>query len=193
MLFYSLDIETTGLDFEKDQILEIAIIEADTTDFKEKRSLCLRIIHDRIRGQMPALLMNHELVKKIYMRTPEEGVKYVKPEEVSEEIMNFFTDSLLDTHTFAGKNIASFDIPFLRAKGYLDELLKIHRRYLDPSILYWNPKEDTSLPNLETCKKRAGFRYPKVLHSALDDARDVIGLLGSYFLTNEKFYLNNKR
>lgn len=183
MLFYSLDIETTGLDFEKDQILEIAIIEADTADFKEKRSLCLRLIHDRIRGQIPALLMNHELVKKIYMRTPEEGVKYVKPEKVSEEIMNFFPDSLLATHTFAGKNLASFDIPFLRAKGYLDEMLKIHRRYLDPSILYWNPNEDESLPNLETCKKRAGFKNPRVVHSALDDARDIVNLLGFHFLS----------
>lgn len=181
MLFYSLDIETTGLDFENDQILEIAIIEVDSFDFSEKRSLCLRIVHDRIRGQMPALIMNQELIKKIYMRTPEEGVKYVKPGEVSEEIMNFFPDSLLDTHTFAGKNIASFDIPFLRAKGYLDDMLKIHRRYLDPSILYWDPNTDDSLPNLELCKKRAGYKH-NVNHTAIEDARDVVNLIRSYFL-----------
>lgn len=187
MLFYSLDIETTGLDFENDQILEIAIIEVDSFDFSEKRSLCLRIVHDRIRGQMPALIMNQVLIKKIYMRTPEEGVKYVKPGEVSEEIMNFFPDSLLDTHTFAGKNIASFDIPFLRAKGYLDDMLKIHRRYLDPSILYWDPKTDDSLPNLELCKKRAGYK-PTVNHTALEDARDVVNLIRSYFL----FYRSQK-
>lgn len=187
MLLYSLDIETTGLDFENDQILEIAIIEVDSFDFSEKRSLCLRIVHDRIRGQMPALIMNQELIKKIYMRTPEEGVKYVKPGEVSEEIMNFFPDSLLDTHTFAGKNIASFDIPFLRAKGYLDDMLKIHRRYLDPSILYWDPNTDDSLPNLGLCKKRAGYK-PTVNHTALEDARDVVNLIRSYFL----FYRSQK-
>jgi hypothetical protein len=75
----------------------------------------------------------------------------------------------------AGKNVGSFDIPFLQAKSMIPSEVRIRHRVLDPAILY-SQEGDTALPDLKTCKERAGFG-DVVSHDALDDALDVIRLL----------------
>lgn len=78
--------------------------------------------------------------------------------------------------SMAGKNFGTFDRPFLnRLKGYKG-FIKMNQRILDPAILYVDWKEDTTLPNLKTCKERAGIDGI-VTHKAVEDAWDVIEIL----------------
>jgi hypothetical protein len=53
-------------------------------------------------------------------------------------------------------------------------------RCLDPAILYFDPLLDSQLPDLKTCKERAGVPNP-VSHEALADAMDVVHLLRKHF------------
>jgi hypothetical protein len=78
----------------------------------------------------------------------------------------------------AGKNVAGFDIPFLKQiKGLFP---KFHHRVIDPGMMYFNPCIDEIPPDLKECKKRANL--PEVVsHEALDDAWDVIQLLRNKF------------
>jgi DNA polymerase III epsilon subunit-like protein len=75
----------------------------------------------------------------------------------------------------AGKNFASFDLLFLRQDNSFDYYIKYRHRFLDPAILYWRPGDDT-LPDTETCMKRAGIEG-KVAHDAIEDAIVVVKLI----------------
>ena len=57
------------------------------------------------------------------------------------------------------------------------EFIRVGHRVLDPSILYWNPFEDSTLPDLKTCKERVKMDTTEVAHTSLEDAWDVILLL----------------
>ena len=57
--------------------------------------------------------------------------------------------------TVAGKNAASFDIPFLKEQYGRDYGLKFRHRVLDPTSMYVQPDDDAP-PSLNTCLKRAG-------------------------------------
>ena len=78
--------------------------------------------------------------------------------------------------TVAGKNFATFDKLFLEKLPRWKQLIKVRQRIMDPAILFLDWEQDESLPNLATCKKRAGFQEI-VTHNAVEDAWDVIQLL----------------
>lgn len=79
--------------------------------------------------------------------------------------------------TVAGKNVASFDMPFLRqCIPNWNTHFSIKQRVLDPGILYLRPTEDQEVPDQSECLKRAGLPS-HVSHDAVDDARQVIQLL----------------
>ena len=73
----------------------------------------------------------------------------------------------------AGKNLAMFDLPFLR-KHNID--MNGRHRLIDPSILYADWDKDEALPDLKTCLERAGLN-PVVSHTAVDDALQVANLI----------------
>lgn len=75
----------------------------------------------------------------------------------------------------AGKNVAGFDLPFLRAQCQFDRF-RIHHRVLDPAMMYFNPAQDDVPPDLKTCLQRAGLP-PLVTHKAIDDALQVVQLV----------------
>ena len=152
MIFYSLDIETTGLNPETDQILEIAILEVDSTDFSILRTLHMYVRHDRIEGSPYAIKMNSDIMNKIYNNSDEEN-------------------------TYYSENVSTFDIPFL--KKYCPRL-EYHHRSIDPTILFFDPQVDVTLPDLSKCKVRAGLS-PNVSHTAIDDAKDIVDLLKFYY------------
>ena len=84
------------------------------------------------------------------------------------------------TINVAGKNFATFDKLFLEQLPWWKKLIKIRQRILDPAILMTDWKNDTSLPNLTTCKERANIDGV-VTHNALEDAWDVIQILRKFY------------
>lgn len=81
----------------------------------------------------------------------------------------------------AGKNVAGFDLPFLRSRIPGWEHLRISHRVLDPAMLYFDPSEDLVPPNLHDCLVRSGMGsrhdHSLVAHEAIADALQVIQLL----------------
>ena len=175
MIFYSLDIETTGVNPETDQILEVAILEVDSTDFSILRTLHFYVRNERLEGSPYAINMNKDIIDKIVSGE----VDSYFPSNVSKLVLDFLPDSKV---TFAGKNVTTFDIPFL--KKYVPEL-QYHHRSIDPTILFFDPQVDITLPDLSKCKVRAGLS-PNVSHTAIDDAKDIVDLLKFYYGNTSK-------
>jgi hypothetical protein len=84
------------------------------------------------------------------------------------------------TINVAGKNFGTFDKLFLQELPWWQKLIRTRQRVLDPAILMVDWANDTSLPNLETCKFRAGVQGI-VTHNALEDAWDVIEVLRKFY------------
>lgn len=169
MKYISLDIETTGLDPVRCQVLEIALVWEDTDDIRpieELPSFHCYVDHPEIRGNAYALQMNQKILQEIA------AGKGVAAGNVSGLIQDFLTTvSGSDTLrlTVAGKNVAGFDLPFLRNGGLLQFDRFLHR-VIDPGSVFvdWSKK---CLPSLGDLTGR------KVAHTALEDARDVIRIL----------------
>lgn len=78
--------------------------------------------------------------------------------------------------TVAGKNFSTFDKRFLERIPRWKQAIKFRQRVIDPAVLFVDWKNDSSLPGLEDCKKRASVEGA-VTHNALEDAWDVIQVL----------------
>lgn len=205
--FASIDIETTGLDINIDQILEVAIILCPMKHIElidNLPQLRIRIKHDIIHSSsMYALSLHKELFEDInktkaifniddwkYKGYPvakniEETIKFNRDDFlflVRGFLINTFGDNKV---TLAGKNIG-FDKKFLDRDFNFTKECNIHYRSLDPGILYFDPKIDTEIPSTEECLKRTGINK-KVSHGALEDAKDVINLLQyKWFIQSKK-------
>lgn len=179
MKFISIDIETTGLNPEQHQILEFGAIAADIGDhtpFNELPTFHRYIIHDSIVGQPYALQMNADILKRIALKTP--GYKYCEPKDLMSEFRDWLSGigyAANGSLSAAGKNFASFDLQFINKLQPEAHGIRFKHRVLDPAILYYQPG-DKALPNLKTCKERAGITGD-VTHNALDDALDVVKLI----------------
>ena len=84
------------------------------------------------------------------------------------------------TLNVAGKNFGTFDKLFLQELPWWQKLIRTRQRVLDPAILMVDWVNDTSLPNLDTCKFRADIQGV-VTHNALEDAWDVIEVLRKFY------------
>lgn len=84
------------------------------------------------------------------------------------------------TINVAGKNFGTFDKLFLVELPWWQKLIRTRQRVLDPAILMVDWVNDTSLPNLDTCKFRADIQGV-VTHNALEDAWDVIEVLRKFY------------
>lgn len=78
--------------------------------------------------------------------------------------------------TVAGKNVAGFDLRFLKTKIKDWEQIFFLSRTFDPAVLYLDYKKDTELPDLKTCMERANIAG-EVAHTALEDALTVVKLI----------------
>jgi hypothetical protein len=68
MLYVSIDIETSGLNPKKDQILSFGAIIEDTSkslSFEDCPKFYATVIHRNIKGSPKALLMNMDVIKNI--------------------------------------------------------------------------------------------------------------------------------
>ena len=207
MKYLSIDIETTGLDPLTCDVLEIGAILEDTENPAGRENLPTfhkYLWRDVYRGEPYALAMNaHIFQKMLELKKTTDVDAYheihgllIRPDQLWDHFgWWLYSNRKLwagtkfddDRHFFisetprlvaAGKNVAGFDIPFLKQiKGNFP---RFHHRVIDPGMMYFDPRNDNVPPDLKECKKRA--RLPEhVSHEALDDAWDVIQLVREKF------------
>lgn len=175
MIYISLDIETTGLNPERDQILQIAMVREDTSENPMPRvedlpTFCCFVKHDRIEGDPYALAMNGWIIEALVTKYPTKHPVYDQEEMLSSALLwldKFCPDQRL---TAAGKNVAGFDMPFLPR----DIRRRFRHRVIDVGsvMIDWHRSEVPSLGDLKRMHNMGD-----VSHDALEDARDVIRLL----------------
>jgi len=190
MKYLSLDIETTGLHPAQDQILQFGAIIEDTNDVKFYDKLPkfeFVFLHDRITGSPFAINMTQAIIRHSAAGVPMTDITpcHTSIHGYPNEFIPMFTGWLAsnglgaDKINVAGKNVAGFDLLFLKQiPGWSD--IKIRHRVIDPAVLYVKWNEDDSTPDLSTCLSRAGFA-PEVAHDALEDAWDVIRVLRRFY------------
>jgi len=177
MKYLSIDLETTGLDPDKDQILSIALVweTGDNTPVADLPSKHWYLDHERLSGHCYALNMNHEIIQALVTKQLPPETDLISPTELNHAILSWLDElepDRPDPIILAGKNVAGFEVPFLRAANVSRFW---HYRMLDPGSMYVEAS-DSAMPSLKQCIKRAGldpFQYGKE-HDALRDARMVI-------------------
>lgn len=186
MKYISIDIETTGLNTQLHDVLEVGAIIEDTLN-PLPREKCptfhAYMWKENYVGEAIALAMNSRILQRIHDLKKAGDTNLLLTELTFGMKFKAFlhaNSSPTEAWTVAGKNVMSFDIPFLRRLPYWEDV-RFRHRALDPTIKYVNWTADTQPPDLTTCKKRAGL--PElVTHEALDDAWDVISLLRQNYL-----------
>lgn len=196
------DLETTGLDRELDQILEVGMVIDDLANQQPIDTLPTfrRVIRrERYTGQPYALAMHAGLLRAAAgVTSPALPIGTL----INERSLATDAEDWLDDHwkggqriTVGGKNVAGFDMPFLgmlpgfardgsrlRIGGY-----SLGARTVDPAVLFVRPG-DAHLPDLDECCRRAGLPG-RTDHTAVGDCLLVAALvrasgLGKAFVTN---------
>lgn len=203
MIYCSIDIETTGLDIENCDVIEFAAVIDDLTNQKPLEELPkfhTYIAKRSYKGEPYALSMHPNILRKIALADfktidqegywiSEENERYMAIDQLPIYFKYFLESHLPESLVLreenklskikklniAGKNVASFDIPFLKAKIKNWNGVSFSSRCIDPAILYFQPG-DLNLPDSKTCMERAGIAG-EVAHTALEDALVVVQLL----------------
>ena len=192
MKYASIDIESTGLDIRKSNIIEIGIVLDDLNNrkpLKELPTYHAYISRSRYDGEAFALSMHPKIFRRIglfqkYGKNHEEISSYhfVSPSKLAVSIKNFLINNGYETKrdkvtlNVAGKNFNDCDKQILLSDiPDLSKHLIFRSRCLDPSILFYD-ESDEILPSLSECLSRAGLDS-RVAHTALEDAYQVVELL----------------
>jgi len=201
MKYISLDVETTGLNPYRDQVLEIGMVLDDLTNpvpLDELPRFHCYVKPHRIHGNIVALSMNARildiLVKFEKRQIPTEELKehpVLAPKKVEDFIEKWLKRNGFqpgESLNIAGKNPAGFDIPFLEGLLSDKSTVVFRHRVIDPSTHFWEPG-DVAMPNLNLCLKRA-FPYEETLvtHRAVDDAMAIVRLVRKIFLPKMKIH-----
>jgi len=173
----AIDLETSGLNPETCQILEIAVVVDDLDNPQPIDSLPTfqtLIKHEIYSGTPFAIQLNVEIFKKL----ADKNYPAMTCKEAATELHKFF-DKLFkgDKINVAGKNVGTFDYRFFMQDPHLRRVADrfFRHRMIDVGALFLKP-EDDSIPGMEECMRRGGLN-PIVTHHALDDAKDVIKLI----------------
>lgn len=187
MKYVSIDIETTGLDSEFCQIIEFGAI-IDNGGPLESLPVFHRYVNPgkRIRGEPYALAMNHKILAVLAGMNNESGGVICVSDDLMIKFENwlwnhFCNNGVCSSITVAGKNFGSFDLQFLKRLEGFGNRIDFGHRFIDPSMLYFDPKIDSAPPSTFECYKRAGLP-PEVTHTALEDAMGVIKLLRAKYV-----------
>ncbi len=182
--YISIDIETSGLDENDCQTLELGAVIDNWIDPIEKLPR-IRIVfkHKTVSGDPFALQMNGPLLKLIATSKAgsvlDDGTLICLPEHVVMEFREWLGINAVDQETGfipAGKNFQGFDRNFLKKLTGWNKVRMKHR-CIDPAMLYWIPGEVP--PDTKTCYERAGLPG-EVSHTAVEDAIGVIKLVRAY-------------
>ncbi|KKK50772.1 hypothetical protein LCGC14_3121670, partial [marine sediment metagenome] len=174
MKYVSIDLETTGLDTKKDQVIMVAMMVEDTENKLPREELptfaCF-VQHERYEGSPFALWLNSWIFEVLAKK--DESKYPIYPYDLWEqEALDFLNDHFPEQKVIpAGKNVGSFDLQFF------SPLLKrkfIHRS-IDPGSVFIDWKSN-QLGSLDDIKRRLDIKG-EVTHDAVDDAWDVIEVL----------------
>lgn len=201
MRFVSIDIETTGLDPETCEVLEVgAVVHIPAVALEKLPTFRYRILRKSYKGEPHALSMHKDLFKDLATKGRNTGMlgDYTGEHLAKDwygfecEFPSHFAKWLrswdVDPTKFvaAGKNFAHFDEPFLKKiKG--TEPTNCHHRILDPGNMYVRP-DDEFVPSTLECCRRAGVRpenIPGNPHTAIHDALVVVELIRRGFKNDD--------
>lgn len=154
-----LDIETTGLSFDNDEILQVSIIDGNNTP----------LFNSYIK---PSRRKTWARAQEIHGISPDMVANKPGIEEVAAEVSEILSRAEL----IVGYNSEEFDIPFLRSGGvvfpesaeYYDMIKLFAVVYGDFSSYHGNYKYQ----KLETCAKHYGYTYNA--HDALEDTKATL-------------------
>ena len=191
--YVSVDIETTSLDLERSDILELGFVYDDGVSPIEKlikRNFILKLPSISF-ATFSALNLNIRLIKTIHEGTHADLVTI-------EQAFDSFIDVLIQASTdardydkkrdmkpssrvsLAGKNVSAFDIPiiksFLLRQGLEHlwtsiEALKQHRT-IDPGSMYFH--DYGYVPSLGEIMLRINPESTGISHVAMEDSLDVV-------------------
>lgn len=181
--YVSIDIETTGLDPNRCQVIEFgAVLEDWDTPVDKLPSFHAYVVHEEYRGDAFALWLNHEILRKISNQGRFPEFKFYRPITLAIEFEKWLLKHQIDTQRVpvAGKNFARFDAQFLAEMRDFAQCIKFAHRVIDPGSMYFDPRIDKEVPNTKTCMERAGIAG-EVAHTAVEDARVVIQLVRNHF------------
>lgn len=186
MRYISIDIETTGLDYKNDLILEFSAIIEDTElnlPIEQLPILNIKFYYENIIGSPYALELNKNLINYI-KNNKDKCIEYKYDDETfNNKLIKFLLDNnfnLNEKINIAGKNFSNFDKLFLINKFNIFQQIILSHRVLDPAILYLDLKLDSTLPDLSTCCERANIKINN-LHTATEDALLIIKLIRAYY------------
>lgn len=192
MIVCSIDIETTGFDHQNCDILQFAAIVDDLSNPQpfDKLPKYEAIFTKSIYSGNPFALSMHsqlfvQIDQAIKNKTEESssGVRFMALEDLPSSFEYFLLSNGYKQEkngkiyvNVAGKNVASFDLPFLQSKIKNWGNIYFLNRVIDPAILYFDMEKDDKLPDMKKCMERAGLSG-EVAHTAYDDALIVLKLL----------------
>jgi oligoribonuclease len=189
MKYVSIDIETTGLDRDRCQVLEFGAVIEDTLNLVPLEDLpAFRVLirHPDLYWEDYPKALHKDLI--IEFENPNEDSVIIPPGDLVKHFEYFLLSNGYREEkgrvrfNVAGKNFSGFDREFLERIPGWKKNFSISRRVLDPAILYVDFLKDNELPDLKECKARAGFSVTEVKHEALADAMDVIALLRKNYI-----------
>jgi len=188
MRYVSIDLETTGLDPENNNIIEFGAVLDDLREQKPLKELPrfhAYICMDEYKGQPYALSMHPTIFRRIATR--ETGYNYLYPNTLGKAFLDFLVENGYElaekkgkkiqrtTINVGGKNFGTFDLQFLNQQTNFSSSVKIRSRILDPGVLCLEPTDEV-IPGLPECLKRIGIDK-EVAHTTIEDSLDVIKVL----------------
>ena len=208
MKYVSIDIETTGLDTENNQVLSIGAVIEDTTkklSLEEIPKFHAIVLQRQLHGSPRALTMNGRLIELMGEYLEGDTLKkmelhdiidFYEADEVAKAFYKFLQPHFATPQEMeikdvakvkkpllinvAGKNFGTFDNVFLKKLPWWQKLILAKQRIIDPAPLFIDWENDEELPSLTICKERAGIKG-KVTHDALEDAWDVVEVLRNFY------------
>jgi len=203
MKYISIDLETTGIDPEQNQIIEFgAIIEDSKNPLSYEESKKYRrviLARDRVYNfSSYAARLNANLIALISdIENGRADVKFTNNSNLTETA--FYVDELISDFKIwllangfiensqgtvqivaAGKNFSGFDKQFINKLEPLTYGLNIKYKAIDPAPYFIDWDNDLEPPSSDECLKRAGVDA-KTNHEALADAWNVIQLLRTQY------------
>lgn len=170
MKYISVDIETTGLDPEKHQILEFAAVYDDLENpvpIEELPVFVRRLYWDNLVISSYCMKLHQGLLQEIANKNDGDVIRI---NQLASHFSHWLTDMYVKftapnhNYNVAGKNFAGFDGLFLKK---VPRFPPWHYRVIDIGSMYLTP-DMRQLPSLGEITGRP------VSHRALDDALDVV-------------------